>query len=252
MLELYNPFLLRYKNDDFIDFMRMVLAIYKSEDVKDEVLMFRINKLQEMYDTISEEARKRKGHYLTPKTQELDVERRSKIKGVRWFLESQQYRELKQNVVAAKILLDDFKRFGKKIERARIKLATALISQILMRWTTEKDLKAAVQTLGIQGWLENISEVNADFNQMHFQKMNKSDKRSNLYPMKQKAKVLYETLTRDTLAFIYLAKGDHPYEAIIEALNNLTKRYNTNYKIRQGIRKSKKRKNVDSNGRSDQ
>lgn len=242
MIKLFNPFLLRYKNGEFISFLGVVLGLYQTKNIDHEVLIEHLQKLQEIYETISNESKKRKGHYLTPEAQKLNAERRNKIKGLRWFLESQLFREMKDHVQAAEILLDDFKTFGKKIDRAKINDATWMIDRLLSRWKATENLRVAVHTLGIEGWLQNIWQVNHDFNDLRRNKMKVGDKRSNLYPMKQKAKLIYEALTRDTMALIYLSKGVHPYEDIILSLNSLIKRHNTNYKIREGIRKSKKRR----------
>lgn len=242
--KITTPFILQYRTYEVIDLMGSVVRLYKSSENLDTLLVTRVSELEQILESLKEEYQKKRGHFMTKEIEKLDKERKGKIKGVRWFLESQQYRESEEKVKAAGQLMISYRRICKKLEQENYNEATATISKLMRLWTKDPSLMAAADVLDIRGWIENIQQVNEEFNHKLYERTTKKERKQNSYPIKLRIKAAYEALIRDTSAFIFLADGNHPYDILLAEVNQVVKKFNTSYNIRQGIRESKKRKGM--------
>lgn len=241
-IKMTTPYLLQYRTSEVILLMEVVVNIYKKVETLPETLHKKLEALEFEWNRLRKEYRHGRGHELTKKVEKLDKERKGKIKAIRWFLESQLYRESEVKVQAAKILLARYRKICNHIERKNYHESTALISILTQNWMQVPRYSSAVETLGITAWVENVFQVNEDFFNCIGERTISQEKKGNCYPIKLRVKALYEDLIDSTQAFVYISQGDHSYQYILETVNKSVKKINTSYNIRQGIRKSKKNK----------
>lgn len=241
-IEITTPYLLQYRTNEVISLVKMMVNRYKEETDLPEVLAKQVAKLEEWNTKLEKEYKKKRKNTLTGEMAILDKERKAKIKAVKWFLESQQFRESPEKVEAATYLLTKYRQDGKSIERANYTKVTSLLEELTGLWLSDAQTLKHLQTLDIVDWVQNIQNINESFFQKKFERTLRENWKGNCYPLKVEVKALYEKLLRDTFSFIYIAEGDHPFVNVIANIDGFIKKHNLSYNIRQGIKKSKKRR----------
>jgi hypothetical protein len=134
----------------------------------------------------------------------------------------------------AELLLDSMKVYGSGITRMNFPKETAVLNNLVVDWTTNPDLVAAVAALGLTDWVKEIKTSNDAFNTLYIDRTKQTGSTADFDNLKTKrlevAQDWYDL--RDALLARYtskkLDKGDTTdYITLFNNLNALIDKYNT-------------------------
>ena len=93
-----------YRNGEYLQFMKNVLAIYQNYDTDALHLAARVQALTSSVTTMNEVFMAATAHELTPELQQLDQRRDRALVGIRLYLDCMSYKEQDAIVKAAQLL----------------------------------------------------------------------------------------------------------------------------------------------------
>lgn len=215
-----------YRNGEFLQFMKNVIAIYNKYDTNALLLNTRLQALSASTDALDEVFMSATAHELTPELQILDQRRDKALMGIKLHLESLTYREEEALVKAAQLLLTNYLSHGGRIDKLSYQQETAVVDALLHDWNTSANLTTAITATGIASWVALLNEVNTTFNTRYIDRAQTSVQPSQIEEKRTVMRNAYNELILDTVSFSRVAADKSPYLTIIDGLNGLITDYN--------------------------
>jgi hypothetical protein len=221
-----------YRNGEYLQFMKNVVAIYGNYDTNAMLLQARLQTLTDATKALDDVFMATTAHELTPELQALDIRRDKALMGIKLHLNSFTYSEETEIVKAANALMTNYLSHGDRIDRLSYQQATAVIDALLTDWRENLMLSASVNKLSINAWVSLVTQLNKEFNDMYITRAKTSVKSGRVDQKRLEMRSAYEEITYDTMAFARVAADKISYNAIIDELNGLISNYNTSVTLR--------------------
>jgi hypothetical protein len=221
-----------YRNGEYLQFMKNVVAIYGNYDTNALLLQARLQRLTDATKALDDVFMATTAHELTPELQALDIRRDKALMGIKLHLNSFTYSEETEIVKSANALMTNYLSHGDRIDRLSYQQATAVIDALLTDWRENLMLSASVNKLSINAWVSLLTQLNKEFNDMYITRAKTSVKSGRVDQKRLEMRSAYEEITYDTMAFARVAADKISYNAIIDELNGLISNYNTSVTLR--------------------
>ena len=231
-----------YRNGEYLQFMKNVVAIYGNYDTNALLLQARLQTLADATTALDEVFMASTAHELTPELQTLDIRRDKALMGIKIHLNSYSYNEEIDLVKAASNLMTNYLSHGDRIDKLSYQQGTAVIDALLTDWRDNPTLSTAVNTLSLTTWVNLLAQLNKEFNDMYITRAKTLLKPGQVDQKRTEMRSAYDEIIFDTVAHSRVAIDKNKYFAIIDDLNGLISNYNTSVTMRLAGR------STDSNG----
>lgn len=221
-----------YRNGEYHQFMKNVVAIYGNYDTNALLLQARLQTLANATTALDDVFMAATAHELTPELQVLDLRRDKALMGIKIHLNSYSYSEETETVKAASALMANYLSHGERIDKLSYQQATAVIDALLTDWKDNPTLLAAVNTLALSAWVGLLAQMNKDFNEMYITRAKTLVKPGQIDQKRTDMRSAYDEIVSDTVAYSRVASDKTAYFAIIDDLNGLISNYNTSVTLR--------------------
>jgi len=221
-----------YRNGEFLQFMKNVIAIYGKYDTTTLLLQDRLDLLTTTTAALDEVFMSSAAHELTPELQLLDQRRDKALMGIKLHLESLTYREEESIVKGAQLLTANYLSHGDRIDKLSYQQETAVIDAMLHDWNTAPNLAAAITTVNISTWVALLQQLNNTFNTQYIIRAQTTVQPSQIDEKRLVIRSAYQELTLDTMSYSRIATNKAEYNSIIDGLNGLINDYNNAVALR--------------------
>ncbi|MCF8334886.1 MAG: hypothetical protein K9I47_12105 [Bacteroidales bacterium] len=128
---------------------------------------------------------------------------------------------------AAELLLDSMNSYGDKIYYKNYQGETADIEDLVSKWENDADLQAAVTTLGLTPWLNELKAANGEFSTLYRARASEAaaDPEVSMTEARMDALKAYRKLADHIDAYAVI-NPDGAYDELIANLNDLITSYN--------------------------
>jgi hypothetical protein len=215
-----------YRNGEYLQFMKNVVAIYGNYDTNALLLKARVQKLADATQALDDVFMASMAHELTPELQALDSRRDKALMGIKVILNGHSYSEDAELVKASQMLMTNYLSHGDRIDKLSYQQATAVIDALMTDWKDNPTLLTAVGTLGLTEWVNLLSQLNKKFDDMYITRAKTSIKRGQIDQKRMEMRNAYDEIVYDTFSFSRVGADITPYQAIIDELNGLIANYN--------------------------
>lgn len=225
-----------YRNGEYLQFMKNVVAIYGNYDTNALLLKARLQTLTDATTALDEVFMAATAHELTPELQALDMRRDKALMGIKVNLNGFSYSEDTETVKAASLLMTNYLSHGDRIDKLSYQQGTAVIDALLTDWKDNPTLLNAVNMLAIGHWVNLLAQLNKEFDEMYVIRAKTSLKPGQIDQKRREMRSAYDEIVQDTISFSRVATDKTPYYAIIDEMNGLINNYNTSVTLRLASR----------------
>lgn len=227
-----------YTTGEIIQFSTNVTYVYNESNTEALKLKARVDALIQATSVLDEVFLTPAGTEKSGDVKQVNIDRRDVMTGLNYYLRSFTKSKDEAKRKAADVLLKNIKTNCKKINSISYQDRTAQVNAMHKDWTTENNLKEAIILLGVTDRLEELKNLNDEFDAL-FLSNSRTLKPNSGIPEKRAAVLdAYRLLIRDTEAFSFVADDKTPYQNLIKEVNNVITRYNAPVKQRKAMRKS--------------
>ncbi|KAB8154207.1 hypothetical protein EZY14_007150 [Kordia sp. TARA_039_SRF] len=217
----------RYRNSEFLQYLKDVLELVNSQDVDTLQLTVPRDGLQAVVTQMDNLFQQEQSSGITQELIRLDERRDKAFIGLKVLLEAHEYHYEDNVQSAARSLLYNMNSFGTNIPRMNYQAETAVIDSMLTDWSTEPDLVAAITTLGISNWVAELTTANTTFNNRFLARISESaaNPAMSFTNMRENSAIVYRDLVAHIQAYAVLG-GNAVYQTMVNEVNELTNHYN--------------------------
>jgi hypothetical protein len=231
----------KFRNGEYLQFMKMVIMIFENSGAGDLLLGDRLKALKAAVEEMERVFQDTTAHELTPELQSLDARRIRAMSGLKRAIGSYQLMEEEEFNKPANALLSNYVFHGNRIEKLTLPQKTASIDALLSDWNTKPALQEAVNTLSLDKWLTRLAAFNREFTEKFVLRNETTVKAPQTGDKKLSIKEAFAELIADTESHARLNKENPAYNKILDRINTLSDKYDVIVKSRP----SDKRKNKD-------
>lgn len=228
------------KNGEFVQFVESSVAWFDNMGEEKKLLEKPLTRLKEYLVPLGSAFQKEKKHKLTADIKSLNTARVNSWKSLKKVLQSHQLLENSEEKNAATLLFNNFNFHDNLTKRVTMPQRTASINALLSDWKEQADLVAAIDTLGIQKWVNDLTDNNAKFTAKH---MERTETRITSVDMKTKRAEMTSLLTElleDAKAYSRVSDRPEVFLNVLEKIENRATEYKLMVKMRNADRKSNK------------
>lgn len=220
--------LVRLRNGEFLQFGTNVSDLVESNnpkglnvEVQHAVFKTKVNETAALFNTERSSA-------ITQELILLDERRDRAITGITAVIDGYCSHYVTKTVQAANLLANDLKLFGVGIARQNFQAETASINGIINDWETKAELIAALETLGLTTWKEELKTANQLFDQKYLARTKEYSAANpdTLKSKREETMIAYYELRKFLEAYATI-QSTAGYKKVISELNALIDQYNT-------------------------
>jgi hypothetical protein len=227
-----------YTTGEIIQFSTNVTYVYNESNTEALKLKARVDALIQATSVLDEVFLTPTGTEKSGDVRQVNIDRRDAVTSLQYYLKSFTKSKDEAKRKGAESLLKNLKTNCKNFTSASYQDRTAQVNAMHKDWTTENNLKEAIILLGVTERLEELKNLNDEFDAL-FLSNSRTLKPNSGIPEKRAAVLdAYRLLIRDTEAFSFVADDKTPYQNLIKEVNNVITRYNAPVKQRKAMRKS--------------
>lgn len=228
MLTLVYPAHHRLRNSEFIRYAKDVATVCNLNSPKTLKIEGQLNSFTNTFDELNRLFKIAQGNKLTAELQALDDRRDQALIGIRLYTESFLYRRNEDLTKAAELVLGAYDKYGKRLHRLNYYAETEVIEGLTTDLTTEPELVAAMRTLTVTEWVDELATANRLFNEMFIARSgtNAAKPDGNLEKQRLVCIEQYDNLARHISAHSTLTPSAE-YNKLTKELNDITEGYNT-------------------------
>ncbi|TAJ13577.1 hypothetical protein DMA11_08435 [Marinilabiliaceae bacterium JC017] len=217
----------RFRNSEFIQFLKNLLQIIKSFTLLLEKLQSKVTPLDNEVNDMTNIFKPERGSSITQDIVDLDGRRDFALTGLEKLLEGMTNHFNQDTADAAQALLDTLNNFGSGLARMNYQAETSVISSLIEKWKSEDELVAAVATLNIEAWVNELDEANTLFNNRYLNRVKESAQAPEikLADLRKLATGHYRELLKYITAYATLDETNS-YDPLIREVNQLIEQYN--------------------------
>lgn len=220
------PYLVRYRNGEFLQYMTDVLQLIDSQNAKTLKLEVQVGALQPLVTQIDNAYKQSQGSHLTQEVTALDETRDRYLTGIRSVIEGYTYHYDAAYANAAKTLLAILSAHGERIQKLSYREETAVLDSIFKDFEDHTAAKA-VQTLHLTTWIAELKASNARFTEAYLQRVSEAAAYplANVPELRLQATEAYRALVKHIQAHRTLG-GVQAYTTLVNEIDVLAGQYN--------------------------
>lgn len=230
-----DPMLARYRNSEFLQYMKDVLELVNANDVDTLQITTQRDTFATIITQMDNLFKQEQGSGITQELIVLDNRRDRAFMGIKATLEALHYHYDKQQQLAARSLLFNLNNYGTNIPRMNYQAETAIIDSMVADWETETDLSAALTVVKINNWVAELKAANNAFNERYLARISESaaNPATSFTAVREVATNAYKTLVAHITAHATL--GSNPlHKELTNEFSTLAKQYNQTINVRTG------------------
>ncbi|MBL0683800.1 DUF6261 family protein [Aquimarina mytili] len=221
------PYLNRYRNGEFLQYMKDILELVNQQDVDALQLTSQKNALEPIVNNINTVFQQSQGSTLTQEIIALDERRDRAIIGIRGASEAFTYHYDQGMAEAANTVLTSITTHGDGISRLSYQQETAILGSVVQDFETEIELKTAIMKLGLTKWVAELKNANDSFASKYLDRVGQAaaNPTADIAELRSNATEAYRTLVAHIKAHATLgtAKG---HAIILDQIDILAGQYN--------------------------
>ncbi|WP_046744609.1 DUF6261 family protein [Kordia zhangzhouensis] len=227
------PVFSRYRNSEFLQYMKDVLELVNAQDVDVLQLTAQRDALATVTNQIDDLFQQEKSSGITQELINLDARRDRAFMGIKANLEAHSYHYDDRLQSAANSLLFNLNNYGTNIPRMNYQAETAVIDSMISDWETETDLISAVTTVGLTNWVAELKTANQAFNQRYLARVSESaaNPATSFTSIREVATNAYKSLTAHVQAHATLG-SNAIHQELVNEFSVLAKQYNQTVGLR--------------------
>ncbi len=222
-----SPYLTRFRNGEYLRYMKDVLDIVNAQDLDILLLTETTNNLSSAVASINNAYQQSLGSALTKDVTALDDRRGNAIIGIRAVVKGFTYHFDPTVIAAANVILDAISAHGEKISRLSYQQESAVLESLINDFDTIPVLAEAVLTLDLNAWLAELKTANTLFIEKYLERVKTSaaNPSINLGGLRYTTTTAYRTLVKQVDAHATLSNVS-AYATILNEIDVLAKTYN--------------------------
>ncbi|HPI10500.1 MAG TPA: DUF6261 family protein [Catalimonadaceae bacterium] len=226
MIEFFN--LTQLRNAEFISYGRDVLALFKEHDLPGLGLQTSVTQFEKNLQPVVVKYDQEKGNTLAHDIEKADLRRDNAVIGIRQVADAYTRHFDVAMKKAAEILLKCIARYGNSaIAYQNYFQETESIRRLMHDFETMRDVKDALETLGLQEWADELKDANQDFQVLYQRRMEKEkdDSVGQLKDLRNAARESYESLVHFLVA-THTVQPKDVFQELITGINQQIQEYN--------------------------
>jgi len=229
------PMLDRYRNSEFLQYMKDVLGLLDAHDVSALSLTTQYNNLNEQINLMDGLFQQQLSSGITQELIDIDTTRDKAFSGIKGLLEAYMLHYDSATVNAARSLLYNLNNYGSGIPRMSYQAETAVIDSMLADWETEANLSAAVTALKLSDWIAELKARNENFNARYLARVTEtaSGSAESFTKIRDDGAMAYRDLHAHISAHATLGNNEI-HKSLEKEISVLAKQYNQTVNVRTG------------------
>ena len=221
------PYVTRYRNGGYLQYMKDVLELVNKQDVTLLSLVNQRDALASLVAQIDEAFQQSLGSALTQEVIELDERRDKAFIGFKSVLNGFTYHVDATKQAHAKNAINTIENYGKDITRKSYQEETAIITSLVNDLETKPELIAAINDLNVSDWLSELKNANTAFAAKYLERVGETaaNPLTNIPTLRTETTVAYKTLISHVEAHKVL-DNNAAYTTILDEVEVLAKQYN--------------------------
>ncbi|TAJ12122.1 hypothetical protein DMA11_14240 [Marinilabiliaceae bacterium JC017] len=217
----------RFRNSEFIQFLKNLIQIIKSFTLLIEELQPKVTPLENEVNDMTNSLKPERGSHITQEIVDLDGRRDFALTGIEKMLEGMTNHYNDQTATAAQALLETINNFGSGLARMNYQAETSVINSLIEKWNNEEELVNAVSSLNIGDWVNELDEANTLFNDRYLARVKESAQAPDIKmaDLRKAATGHYRELLKFITAYATLDETNS-YNPLIREVNQLIEQYN--------------------------
>lgn len=230
-----DPMLARYRNSEFLQYMKDVLELVNSNDVDVLQVTAQRDALATLITQMDDLFQQEQGSGITQELIDLDDRRDKAFMGIKATLEALNYHYDKAQQSAAGSLLFNMNNYGTNIPRMNYQAETAVIDSMVSDWETETALSRAVTDVQLDAWVAELKTANAAFNARYLARISESaaNPATSFSAIREQGTTTYRELVAHVQAHATLG-SNVTHQELVNEFSVLAKQYNQTISLRTG------------------
>lgn len=221
--------LLTLRNAEFLQYMSDFSSLVENNDpallnvaTQHTALKTKVGEIEQLFKTS-------RASTITKELTELDEKRDQAINGISTVIDGFGYYFDASKSEPAGLLSAHLKEYGAGIYRLNYQAETAILEEIVSDWENKPELLAALTTLGLVDWKDELKANNAAFNQRYLARTQEYGAASpeTLKGKRDETMAAYYELRKFLEAYATIDSANPLYTKTINELNALIEQYNT-------------------------
>ncbi|MGH1388354.1 DUF6261 family protein [Kordia sp.] len=227
------PVFSRYRNSEFLQYMKDVLELVNANDVDVLQLTTQRDALATLTSQMDNLFQQEQSSGITQELIDLDTRRDKAFMGIKANLEAYNYHYDERMQSAARSLLFNLNNYGTNIPRMNYQAETAVIDSMLSDWETETDLVNAITTTGLANWIAELKTANEAFNDRYLARISESaaNPATSFTSVREVTTNAYRELTAHVEAHATLG-SNVVHQELVNEFGVLAKQYNQTVGLR--------------------
>ncbi len=224
---MFTPtYLMMLRKEEMIELLRSTLDICHQNDANALKLNTQVDALSSIVDQLDDALVYERENEFTKELELLDRDRDDAITGLRYGFIMNTYHQHPKVKGAAQTLLDRVDSYGNRIARMNYESESAVIINLINDFETEENLKAALQRVGLQNWVDRLKIANQKFRALYTERITEKSKKNKISfsAIRPEAMLMYTNLMNRISAYVELDE-EKKYESLNNELDTLTDRY---------------------------
>ncbi|AXG71454.1 hypothetical protein KORDIASMS9_03711 [Kordia sp. SMS9] len=228
-----DPMLARYRNSEFLQYMKDVLELVNANDVDVLQLTSQRDALATLITQMDDLFQQEQGSGITQELIDLDDRRDKAFMGIKATLEALNYHYDDTQQSAARSLLFNLNNYGTNIPRMNYQAETAVIDSMVADWETETDLSTALASVRLSDWLAELKIANAAFNDRYLARISETaaNPATSFYSIREKGTTTYRELVAHIQAHATLG-SNVVHQDLVNEISVLARQYNQTISLR--------------------
>ena len=221
--------LVMLRNANYLQFVKDFLGIISRNDPATLQIETKYNDLSAKANELETLFKKVLANPMSQELLLLDGRRDDAINGMYYLALGNSYHFDASIKEAADALLASIKLYGMGIAKLNYQAETATINNLIIDWENKSELSAAIDTLNIKAWKDELKTVNEEFSTLY---LDRTQDYGNATPENLKMKreetntVYYALRDRINALDLLVETPPSPYSTVINQLNALIEQYN--------------------------
>ncbi len=227
------PVFSRYRNSEFLQYMKDVLELVNAHDVATLQLTTQHGALTTLTNQMDNLFQQEQSSGITQELVDLDNRRDAAFMGIKSTLEANEYHFDKAVQSAATSLLYNMNNYGTNIPRMNYQAETAVIDSMLSDWEAETALATAVTTLQLSTWVTELKTANEAFNDRYLARISESaaNPAISFTAVREEGATAYRALVAHIEAHATLG-SNAIHQSLVNEVGVLAKQYNVTVNAR--------------------
>lgn len=226
---MVSPYLNRYRNAAYLQYMKDVVKLVNKEDVNTLLLKQPRDRLFALIEEMDNAYSQAKGSALTKKMKVYNEYRDKAFIGIKRVVSGYSYHYDREISSSGQEILRIMQIYGSQVIRKSYQEKSVIINSFLDELINNSKLSEAVAVLKLEGWIENLRKVNNNFIQKYLKRVEESAANNNsvsVTDLRAGVSKVYRKLLNHLEAHNTLS-ANKAYKKIITEINELTSQYNS-------------------------